>query len=128
MRPKVAGEENFTPELFERARQLVWHYGLFSIVNPRAQELKEFWFAENGEDAGYVPGDVRPTRILVLAGRSLHMGVHTCNDTCAGLPTDLPVQKKGYQCQYCDRPFDPISTRYLCPYEDCKMKNTCCEG
>ena len=29
-------------------------------------------------------------------------------------------------CDRCGRPFDPISTRWLCP--NCKHKASCCEG
>lgn len=28
-------------------------------------------------------------------------------------------------CQHCEREFDPIRHRWLCPW--CKTKNTCCE-
>lgn len=33
--------------------------------------------------------------------------------------------KTGYECQYCDEPFDYVSCRQFCP--NCKTKNTCCE-
>ena len=29
-------------------------------------------------------------------------------------------------CDYCDKEFDPISTRWLCPH--CHMKANCCDG
>jgi hypothetical protein len=29
-------------------------------------------------------------------------------------------------CDYCGQPFDPISTRWLCPH--CHMKANCCDG
>jgi len=29
-------------------------------------------------------------------------------------------------CEYCGVPFDPVKTRWLCPW--CKRKNHCCEG
>lgn len=29
-------------------------------------------------------------------------------------------------CVNCDREFDPIRHRWLCPF--CKVKNSCCEG
>jgi len=29
-------------------------------------------------------------------------------------------------CDYCGKPFDPISTRWLCPH--CHMKANCCDG
>lgn len=125
MRPKISGEEVYPPEVFERARQLVWHYGFYSIVNGNSVILKDIWEAEHPE---LMDSQGRSSfRALVLAGRSLYMGVHICDASCEGLP-ESPVEYKGYKCQYCDGPFDPISTRYICPYEDCKMKNTCCEG
>ncbi|HEY6020509.1 MAG TPA: hypothetical protein VIY48_11660 [Candidatus Paceibacterota bacterium] len=85
-RTRIAGEEYFAPELFARAEQLVWHYGLFSITNSRAQELKERWLSEHGEDAGQAPRDLRKTRILVLAGRSLYFNPHECVESCSDLP------------------------------------------
>jgi hypothetical protein len=30
------------------------------------------------------------------------------------------------RCEYCDREFDPIATRWLCPH--CHMKHNCCDG
>lgn len=53
-----------------------------------------------------------------------------------GLVEDLPVitpetvralaeRDRGYACQHCEVPFDPIAHRWLCPH--CKTKNTCCE-
>lgn len=129
MRTRIRGEEHFSVELFTRAEQLVWHYGLFSILNERSHELKDKWFEEQGEDSGVIPGDLRKTQILVLAGRSLFYNPHICGETCVGLPMspwDIK-SRESYMCQYCGRPFDPISTRYLCPYDDCKTKNTCCE-
>jgi hypothetical protein len=30
------------------------------------------------------------------------------------------------ECEACDRPFDPVAHRYLCPW--CKTKTTCCDG
>lgn len=84
----VEGEELFPPEVFARAKHLVWHYGLFSITNDKSQDLKDRWFEEFGEDAGCVPRDVRPTRILVLAGRSLFKNapVEVCDVSCTELP------------------------------------------
>jgi hypothetical protein len=29
-------------------------------------------------------------------------------------------------CDYCNREFDPIATRWLCPH--CHMKANCCDG
>lgn len=126
MRVMVAGEDNYAPEVFARAVQLVWHYGFFSITNfSGLVNLKDIWEREHPElmdDQGR-----GSFRALVLAGRSLFYNKHVCDDTCVGLP-ESPIEYNGYRCQYCDGPFDPISTRYLCPYDDCKMKNTCCEG
>jgi hypothetical protein len=120
MRLKIEGEENYAPEIFARAEQLVWHYGLFSVLNDRSIALRAKWFEEQGEESA---------RILVLAGRSLFYNRHICSKTCVELPMSPwdVISRGSYMCQHCDRPFDPISTRYLCPYDDCKMKNTCCE-
>ena len=128
MRVKIEGEENYSPEIFAMAEKLVWHYGLFNVMNDKMLDLKDRWLDE--------VGDVEPenqwsrTRILVLAGRSLFYNTHICDESCIGLP-ESPIAREAkslsYRCQHCDRPFDPISTRYLCPYPDCKTKNTCCE-
>ncbi|MDP4614965.1 MAG: hypothetical protein NWP72_00345, partial [Candidatus Nanopelagicaceae bacterium] len=29
-------------------------------------------------------------------------------------------------CDFCQRPYDPIATRWLCPH--CHMKTNCCDG
>ncbi|MEI6250363.1 MAG: hypothetical protein WCP54_04320 [Actinomycetes bacterium] len=29
-------------------------------------------------------------------------------------------------CDFCGQPYDPVSTRWLCPH--CHMKTNCCDG
>lgn len=84
----VHGQEYFDPELFEQARKMVCHYGLFSIANDRASELKDRWFEKYGEAVGCIPGDVRPTKILTIASRSVLLDEepHRCDAGCDGLP------------------------------------------
>lgn len=37
----------------------------------------------------------------------------------------IRAEQDYYTCQHCEKPFDPISHRWLCPH--CRAKNTCCE-
>lgn len=41
-------------------------------------------------------------------------------------PTEHGAFVSYYQCLSCEREFDPVATRWLCPH--CHFKASCCEG
>lgn len=43
-----------------------------------------------------------------------------------GMSSNEDIRPEHYVCDQCGQPFDPISTRWLCPH--CHFKANCCEG
>lgn len=77
------------------------------------------------DTAGYLQA-VELCRAVVDAHDSPDGGGTAAGSFLGQLRTLLAPAPAGLPCESCGREFDPIATRWLCPW--CKHKANCCNG